>query len=114
MLEIQAITSDPYQQHTIVLDDGTLVGFTLRFVPLQETWVFDNITYGDFILNGLRCCNAPNLLYQWHNILPFGIGCFSAANREPSLQEDFQSKNSKLYILTQAEIREYAEFLENG
>lgn len=114
MLLIQSVTSDPYQQQSVTLGDGTFVTFTLRFVPLQQTWVFDQISWQTFVVNGLRCCNSPNLLYQWKNLLPFGLGCFSKSNRDPQLQEDFQSGASKLYILTEAEVLEYEDFLENG
>lgn len=114
MLLIQNVTSVPYQKQTLVLPDGSFLNFTLRFVPLQQCWFFDEISWQSFLVNGLRCSNQPNLLRQWKNLLPFGLGCFSKANREPSLQEDFSSGASKLYVLTEAEVLQYEAFLNNG
>lgn len=114
MLLIQNVTSSPYQKQTLVLEDGSFLTLTLRFAPLQQCWFFDDITWQDFTVKGMRCSNMPNILRQWKNFLPFGLGCFSKANREPSLQEDFSSGASKLYILTEAEVLEYEAFLNNG
>src|SRR6266403_3673629 len=102
MLLIQQITTNPLQSQTLVLPDGTSFFLQLYFRPMQFGWFIEKFTYGDFVLNGLRITNSPNMLNQWRNILPFGLGCFSIANREPSFQEDFSSGNSKLYVLTQA------------
>lgn len=114
MLLIQQITSNPLQKQTLVLPDGTTLIMTMYFRPMQLGWFINNLTYGTFALNGLRITNNPNMLNQWRNLIPFGLGCFSTANREPSLQEDFSSGASKLYILTAAECTEYAEFLQLG
>jgi hypothetical protein len=111
---IQKITSDPLQQQAIVLADGTSFSMTMYFIPLQQGWFFTEIVYGTFVLNGLRICNNPNMLYQFKNILPFGIACFSKENREPSLQQDFSSGNSQLYLLTEAEVQEYTDYIELG
>lgn len=114
MLLVQKVTSNPFQTQNLVLDDGTIIGLTLYFRPLQYGWFINELTYLDFTLKGLRICNSPNMLFQWQHKLPFGIACYSMANREPQLQQDFSSGNSKLYILTQAEVAAYTSFLENG
>lgn len=114
MLQIQRITNDPLQTQTIVLPDGTSFAMTMYFVPMQYGWFFTNITYGSFILNGLRISNNPNMLYQFQNQIPFGLACFSQANREPMLQDDFISGASNLYILTQAECQAYAAYIQGG
>jgi hypothetical protein len=114
MLQIQRITNNALQQQTLVLPNGKSFSMTMYFVPMQYGWFLTNITYGTFILNGLRITNNPNMLYQWQNKIPFGLGCFSTANREPSQQDDFSSGASKLYILTQAECVEYATYISGG
>lgn len=114
MLQIQRITNAALQQHTLVLPDGTSFSMTLYFIPMQYGWFITNLTYGTFVLTGMRISNSPNMLYQFQNILPFGLACFSVANREPSLQEDFMSGASKLYILTEAECEEYAAYIRGG
>lgn len=114
MNKIEKITDDPLQQQTIVLADGTTFSFEMYFIPMQQGWFFTNITYGTFTLTGLRICVSPNMLYQFQNLIPFGIACFSVGNREPSLQQDFVSGNCQLYLLTQAEVAEYTAYIENG
>lgn len=109
---IQQITDNPLQKQRFTLDDGTAFTFTLYFISLQQGWFFTNITYGTFILNGLRITNSINMLNQFINIIPFGISCVSTANREPSLQQDFSSASSKLYVMNHEECVQYAEYLK--
>jgi len=111
---IQQITADPLQEQTLILSDGSTVFIQMYFIPMQYAWVFNTITYGDFILNGLKITNSPNMLYQFKNILPFGIACFSQNNREPTQLQDFSSGASKLYILSAAEVLEYQVILQGG
>lgn len=111
---IDQISTAPLQRFTLVLPNGTAFTMTLYFVPLQQGWFITELTYQDFVLRGLRITNSVNMLNQFRNLIPFGLGCISTANREPSLDQDFSSGNSKLYILTQAETEEYAEILRLG
>ncbi len=114
MFLIQRVTSNPLQTQTLVLEDGSSVLLTIYFRPLQYGWFINELTYDTFTLTGMRIVNSPNMLNQWRNLLPFGLGCFSTANREPQLQQDFSSGASKLYILSAAEVTEWAEFLQGG
>lgn len=114
MRQILRITNYALQQHQLILDDGSVVSLELYYRPNQQGWFFNFITYLDFTLNSIRITNNPNLLYQWRNKLPFGIACFSTANREPMLQNDFLSETSKLYLLNADDVEEYAEFLTGG
>lgn len=112
---ITQITTAPLQQQTFILGDGTSFTMSIYFVPLQTGWFITELTYGaNFTLRGLRITNSVNMLNQFRNLIPFGLGCISVANREPGLLEDFSSGNSKLYVLTQAETDEYAEYLKLG
>lgn len=115
MFLIQQVTADALQQQVLVLPDGTNFQMTLYFRPIQQGWFINQLAFGDrFELNGLRVTNSPNMLNQFRNLIPFGLGCFSANNREPSQSQDFSSGASKLYALSAAEVRQYAEFLALG
>lgn len=114
MFLIQRVTSNPLQKQNLVLEDGTQLSLTIYFRPLQKGWFINELVYQDFILRGLRICNSPNMLYQFQNQIPFGLGCFSVENREPSLQDDFLSSASKLYILNEAEVEEYTAVIRHG
>lgn len=108
---IEGITNNPFQENTITLDDGSQFTIELKFVPMQLGWFIERLTYEDFTLNGFRICNSPNILHQFRNFIPFGIACQSIEDREPSLENDFQDRNTRLYLLTREETLEYARFL---
>lgn len=115
MFVIQNVTSNAKQKRILLLQDGSPIHVEMEFKPMQFGWFFNSLTYGDnFVLNGLRICNSPNMLYQWKNLIPFGLACFSTANREPSQQQDFSSGSSILYLLSETEVLQYADFLSNG
>ncbi len=114
MKKILGISSDTRQKRSFVLTDGTQFTFTMYFCPMQQGWFITSLTYGDFILNGLRICNSPNMLYQFKNQIPFGIACQTTASREPGLQQDFSTGASNLYVLSEAEVAEYTEFLSGA
>ncbi len=86
----------------------------MYFRPMQQGWFINEIAWNNFVCRGIRITNSPNILHQFKNQIPFGLACYSVANREPSLQEDFSSGASKLYILTEDEVAAYAEYLTNG
>lgn len=114
MYRIQNITSSPLQNMTLILYNGQPVELTLYFISMQYGWFITNLTYGDFVLTGLRVTNNPNMLYQFKNKIPFGLGCYSYQDREPTQQQDFSSGSSTLFLLDNLEVEEAAEFLKNG
>lgn len=114
MLLIPNISSYPLQTQTVIIEDGSSFTFTMYYVPLQYGWYITNLYYGDFVLNGLRITNHPNLLYQYQNVIPFGLGCYTDQNREPTQQQDFESGASGLYLLSKAEMNEYEDFVKGG
>lgn len=112
MFRIQNISTAARQKQSLVLPDGTLIRISIAYIPLQLGWFIRELSYNNFVLNGVRICNSPNLIYQYRNQVPFGLACFSTiAEREPTQQEDFSSEASKLYILTEAEVNAYAGYL---
>lgn len=114
MFLIQNITSDALQTQSLTLPDSSVVQLQMYFIPMQYAWVITNLTYGSFVLTGFRIFNSPNMLLQYQNQIPFGIACYSVANREPALQEDFSSGASQLYLLDQTDMAEYYAYLQSG
>lgn len=114
MYALSQISSDSLQTLTVVLQDGSSFFMQVYFRPMQYGWFLQSLTYQSFSLSEIRIVNSPNLLHQWRNILPFGLACYSAQNRDPSLQEDFSSGASQLYVLTAEEVAQFAEALSNG
>lgn len=111
MLRVTSITNDPYQKQTLFLPNGQSVVLFLYFRPMQFGWFIPELRYQDFVIKGLRITNSPNMLFQFMNQIPFGLACYSKENREPTLQDDFSSGNSVLYILTEDECQAYLEFV---
>lgn len=111
MNQLTQVTSATFQKQTIPVGDGTYFSLTIYYMPMQQTWVITELIYGSFTLNGFRISNSPNMLHQFINQIPFGLACFSIANREPMLQQDFAAGNSSLYVLSAAECLLYAEYL---
>lgn len=114
MFLIENITDAPLQAQNLTLPDSSIVSLTIYFVPMQQGWFIRNLTYNNFILNGLRITNNGNMLLQYQNLIPFGLACFSTGNREPSLQQDFSSGASRLYILDQVDVQSFYTFLKLG
>ncbi len=78
---------------------------------MQYGWFIRSLVYKGVTINGARITNNPNFLRQFKNQIPFGMACFTEEEREPTLIEDFSSESSKLYILTEAEVDQYENFL---
>lgn len=114
MYQIQQITTDPTQTQTLILPDGSQAVLTIAYYPQQYAWFILELSYQSFTLNGMQITANPNMLNQWRNSLPFGLGCFVAGNREPTQQQDFASGAAQLYLLSAAEVAEYATFLSAG
>lgn len=113
MYKVQQITANASQKQNLVLPDGTQISLSMQFLPLQQSWVA-NLSYNTFALNGFAVVNNPNLLHQWHNLLPFGLGCFSSGTREPSQIGDFFSGYASLYVLSASDVASYSNLLLSG
>ncbi len=111
MNQIQQITSDPLQEQTIALPDGTTFDLQFYYIPQQYGWFITSLTYNNFTLQGFRIFNSTNMLHQYRNQLPFGIACYTQGNREPTQQQDFSSGASSLFLLTTAEVQQYTDYL---
>lgn len=111
MYLIQQITSAPLQKQTLILPDGSSTSLTIAFYPQQYAWFITLLTYKTFTLQGLQITTSPNMLNQWKNSLTFGLGCTVAGNREPTQQQDFLSGAAQLFILSSAEVAQYARIL---
>jgi len=114
MTQIQTMTADYLQDQTFFLPDGSSVSIEFYYRPTQYGWFINSLTYGSFVLNGLRISDSPNLLRQFKNQLPFGLACVTNALRDPTQLEDFASGASNLYFLDASEVQDYEDFLSNG
>lgn len=111
MNQILGISTFALQNFIFVLNDGTSFSLTIRYVPNQIGWFITNLTYGTFVLNGVRITNLLNIFHQYSNQIPFGLACISPSAREPSQQQDFAAGASGLWVLNAAEAALYNSFI---
>lgn len=111
MFQIQNLTRDPKQKQTLVLPNGETIEITIEYSPQQLGWFIPSLVYKDFEICGMRICVSPNMLYQYKNVIPFGLACRGVQQREPMLLDDFASEAAQLFILTEADVQAYAEWL---
>lgn len=80
------------------------ISMTMYFYPSQNMWFF-NLVWGSFETDGMVMVTTPNLLQQWSEILPFGIGITSKNGTDPSGQECFvASNNFVVQLLVQSDL----------
>lgn len=114
MYLIQRITSDASQRQSLILHTGNVMNFDIVYSDSQQGWFITNLVYGSFVLKGIRIIVSPNMLNQFRNLIDFGLGCFTKEKREPTLLQDFSSKNFNLYILTKEDVGVYNKLLSRG
>lgn len=102
---IQNISNDPKQKHIISLEDGRQLTIELAYRPTQIGWFLDLEIEG-WELRGIRITNSLNLLFQWHNIIDFGILCEVDNNQEPLSIQDFLVGRARLGVLDQSEVND--------
>lgn len=115
MYLISGISPYTYQKQRLILPNGDPIIVTIRFSPQQFGWFITYLEYAPtgFLLTGARVTTSPNMLHQQRNLIPFGLGCFTKDNQEPTQIEDFSSGYAQLYILSQEEVAAWAAVL-NG
>lgn len=104
---INAITSDPIQQMTLISESGVPVVLTLRFVQNQQGW-FYSLESEVFTAYNKRLIAGPNLLRQHRNIIDFGIAVITDDKLEPVMVDDFVSGRASLFWLNSDDVS-YAE-----
>lgn len=102
---VTGITSDPKQQMTLVLDDGSQVYLYIEYNQQQLGW-FMNLAWSgsDWTLDTRRITASPNLLRQWQNVIPFGIAVITQGNVEPLNLTDFVDGTATVYLLTAQDV----------
>lgn len=104
MKTINEFTSEPKQKHVLTLEDGTVINITFEYRANQIGW-FMSLTYEGRAFNNRRIVTSPNMLRQFKNIIPFGLGCSTTDGGEPTFQEDFSSKRAIFYLLNADDVQ---------
>lgn len=110
MKKIQGITADPHQFFTIFLPNGETFNLTLKYSPQQLGW-FCGVGYKNFKVNSLRVTRSYNILSQFSNLLPFGLGCLTQTDREPFFDQDFSTGHGALVLLNRDDMDAIEDYL---
>lgn len=103
MTIVSGITSQPKQQLSLVLDDGSTVTVLMQYKPQQIGW-FADFVWGTWTANGVRLTSSPNLLRQYRQILPFGLAIIMANNVDPLNVTDFSAGTATVFLLNAADV----------
>jgi hypothetical protein len=109
MLLLNGLTNDAMQQATLDGIPGLSINIALRYMPRIQIWNMD-VSYNDFIAQGIPILCGPNILRQWRNIIPFGMACTNLYDLDPYTLEDFINGNSSLYLLDSPDV----QYVENN
>ena len=105
MQQITGIGEEPKQRFSIVLDDNSIVTWAIRFKDNQVGWFYD-ISYQEFALNNRRLVTSLNILFQFQNVLPFGMAIVSTDIYDPAFISDFSDERIQVFVLDAGEVEE--------
>ena len=111
MYKVNNITADSGQTQNVILPDSSVIQLTIEYKPQQYGWFITNFVYGSVKIQGMRICTSPNMLQQFKNQISIGLSCGTTDNGEPTQLEDFSSGYATLYVLTAAEVANFASVL---
>lgn len=100
---VTGITTDPKQQMTLILDDGSQSYLYIEYNAQQLGW-FMNLQYGIWQTNGIRLTASPNLLRKWVNVVPFGLAILTQGNVDPLNISDFADDTAVMYLLNPTDV----------
>lgn len=103
MKQITALTAIPKQSVKMQVENGGIVEISFTYRENQRAWFFD-IEYNDFVCKTTQLTNCPNIIRQFQNILPFGIGCYVNDGGEPWFLNDFETERVKVFLLNEEEV----------
>lgn len=109
MTLLTGIRATGTQKFQALSSSGKSISFTLIYSAATQNWKAD-IEYNGFKLNGIRIFTSLNILYQYRNIIDFGLACYTQDKGEPFIVNDFSSGRAELYVLTADEVENVCEF----
>lgn len=103
MQQITNLSDEADQLTKVVLADGSVAIFEFIYLPTIERWSF-NVSHPDITVNCMILCAGANVLRDFRNIIPFGLGCYSTDGADPFYIEDFKSGRITLFVLDESEV----------
>jgi len=103
MHKLQNITAQPFQQHTLLLDDSEAV-VELRYLPAVEMWLM-NVSHGGRVRNGLKLTANVYHLRQYGFPFDFTVLITDGSGLDPFSIDDFANGRCELYYITPGEMQ---------
>lgn len=103
MYKINSLGSEPKQQVTVILADGSRLPLYFEYRANQLGWFF-GFEYNGIQYQNIRLTTSYNILRGYKNWMPFGIRCDTLDGLEPMDINDFSSGYASLYILTKEDV----------
>lgn len=99
MYQIENLSADPCQTHTVLTEECDDIHLTLTFYPNISAWSLD-IRYQDIRVNGVAVVSGVPLVHDPR--LPFTLVAVinEHPDTEPAVLSDFESGRVSLYLLT--------------
>lgn len=104
MLQIENLSNDPHQQHTLIVADGE-IGLELRYLATVQQW-HAWVEWKGRRIGGVKL-SGGSFHFRAFN-LPFDIACqvTDATGLDPFRVDDFSGGRCLLYLVTRAEMAE--------
>jgi hypothetical protein len=109
---LSTLNDNAYQTVSFDTKKGERVKLTFRFIPSQETWIFD-VESPSLTVYGLALSAFVNLLDPYHNIISWGMYVWSKDGFDPWRIDDFATGRIRVAVLEDLENAVIQEFL-NG
>lgn len=109
---LNTLTDSAYQSVNFVTKEGENVKLTFRFLPSQESWIFD-VESESLTIYGLTLSAFVNLLDPYHNNITWGMYVWSQDGFDPWRIDDFSTGRIKIAVAEDLEYAVIREFL-NG
>jgi hypothetical protein len=102
MRQIENITDEPHQRHTIVFEESE-IALELRFLPVVEMW-FVNVEYKGVVASGYKL--SADVLHMRSRNFPFDFTVLDLSNSgiDPFRIDDFSSGRCGLYLVESADM----------
>ena len=110
VLQITEITNEPKQKHLLDVEGYERATLYLEFKSNQNAWFF-GLEWQDFAIYNTLLVKSYNILRQFKNQLPFGIGIYTASGQDPMTDDAFSGGDAKFYFLTSDDVEEIEDGL---
>lgn len=104
MLQVQNITDEPFQRHSI-LYEGYEIVLTLRYLHRCSIWIM-NLEYGDWSVNGIKLSVGVPHMYGQNQAFDFVVSDETGNGIDPYKQDDFSVGRNIIYLLERDDIEE--------